>query len=141
YMRNEGSHLTVEENWLWTGTVGLFGGLFLTSDFPSQWTDEARQLIGLFWDSKGPRPPTDWKIVCSREGLPIAIRGDNKIGLYNWSDTPQTICVLLADLQLADFRDATILLTAPSAPPVTIENGCIICELQPPHSLRIAILD
>jgi hypothetical protein len=137
YMRAENSKLTPEENWLLTGTVGLFGGLFLTSDFPSQWDDAARQLIAQFWNAAGPQRPTDWRVVCTREGLPIAFRANHRVALYNWSDTPQTVRVPLADLRV---HDVAVQSTAPASPAARIQDGHLVCDNLPPHSLRLAQL-
>ena len=135
YMRAEGSKLTGEESWLLTGTIGLFGGVLLTSDFPSQWSDEARKLVAQFWNDTGPQPPSDWRVVCSPEGLPVAFRANQQIGLYNWSDTPQTVCVSLAALRIHDIQIAA---TVPATPPISVEDGCLVCHDQPAHSLRLA---
>ena len=67
----------------------------------------------------------------------MAFRANQQVGLYNWSDTPKMPCrVSLAALQMEDARIAA---TVPAAtPPVTVEDGCLVCRDQPPHSVRIA---
>jgi len=59
FMRKENTSLNDEENFLLTGSVALLGGVFLTSDLPSQWSPESRRIVDSLWTKQGPRIP-DW---------------------------------------------------------------------------------
>jgi hypothetical protein len=137
HMRTVNAHLTDEENWLLTATVGLFGGPFLTSDYPSQWSDAARRLIANFWNTAGPQPPANGRVVHSGDGLPLAFRANGQVALYNWADMPRTVRVPLAALRAGAVAVSR---TLPATPPLRLVGDCLICENQPPHSLRLAHL-
>jgi len=144
----ENPNLTTEETWLHTGTLGLLGGVFLTSDNPSQWSEEAKRRVALFFNDTGPRPPADWRVAYGEDGLPNALWvsyeagtvPQHQIGLYNWGDSPQTVRVPLASLRLTSADVQNIAQTLPEGPAVEIEADYLLCRDQPPHSLRIAVV-
>jgi hypothetical protein len=144
YMRSERSHLTPEESWLLTGTIGLMGGVFLTSDFASQWDAEAKRRIGYFWNEKGPVLPAEQRCLFLPDGTVQALcvtRADGegwRVGLYNWSDDAATIRVSLDVLRLP--ASAQVQGSFPEAPAGRLDHGALVCENQPPHSLRIVEL-
>jgi hypothetical protein len=123
YMRREKTRLTPEENYVLTGTLGLIGGVFLTSDWPSQWTPEAAESVRKFWTG---RVPVEEKMLLTADG---AIRaylvaykdGGHAVGIYNWSDQPATTRVTREELGLGPGE------------PLGFPN-------QPAHSLRIVSL-
>ncbi|MBN1553513.1 MAG: alpha-galactosidase [Phycisphaerae bacterium] len=144
FMRSEHSKLNLEESWFLTGTVGLIGGVFLTSDFASQWSDEAARRVQYFWNETGPIPPGLQRGVYESDGKHRALcvtRADGKgwrVGLYNWSDEAAAIRVSLEELQVSG--SATLAGSFPETPPICLDGGELVCENQPPHSMRIAEL-
>jgi hypothetical protein len=145
YMRTANTKLTEEESYLLTGTIGLFGGIFLTSDLPSQWSPQAQAAIRKFWNSGGPRVPSDQRVLWSPNGEIRAYRvsyGDGRIpphqvGLYNCSDAAQETGVPLSELGLIMGGDWQ-LLGASQDRGIEFVNQTLVVEQQPPHSLRIA---
>ncbi len=142
-MRSENSSLNAEESFLLTGTIGLFGGMFLTSDFPSQWSDEAKSAMLEFWQHNGKNKPYDYRICWDSHQNVRAYRvsvssGDeilHAVGLYNWSEEVCDIAVTLADVGLCSDISWNL-----GGEEVYLEDGVLIAKQQPPHSLRIARL-
>ena len=139
YMRSTNSGLSPEESWVLTGTIGLIGGVFLTSDFASQWEGEAARRVRYFWNSAGPHRPADQQGVYAA-GVVEALRvtdadGSHRVGLYNWADEARTVSVPLAALRLRG--PVRVLGSFPETPPVRIIDGTFVCENQPPHSVRV----
>jgi len=137
------SRLSEEERRVLTGTIGLFGGLFLTADLPSQWNADETEFVRRFWSPAGPRTPRSHYVVWSAGGEVTAYRvshGDTRspahgIGLYNWSEAPRDTGVRLSDTHL----DPSHLRLTPesTAAGATLSDGMIRIPGQPPHSLRI----
>jgi hypothetical protein len=144
YMRSQHSRLTPEESWFLTGTIGLMGGVFLTSDFASQWDDQAKHRVAYFWNEKGPILPKEQRCIFMPDGTVQALcvtRADGagwRVGLYNWNDAPATVRVSLDILRVP--ASAHIQNSFPETPPVYLNQGSLVCENQPPHSLRIVEL-
>jgi hypothetical protein len=146
YMRQERLQMNSEEAWCLTGTIGMLGGVFQTSDFASQWSDKAAELVRVFWNDIGPQVPTDFHVVYSADGVPQAIRfsypADSaipvRVVLYNWSDEPATVRLPLAALRLPQPERWKISKTVISA--ARLEAQCLVINDLPPHSLRIAEL-
>ncbi len=144
YMRAEKSQLTEEESYLLTGTLGLFGGIFLTSDFPTQWTDARADAVREFWTQAGIRRPTIQRVVWSPEGRPLAYvvsyadgrAPTHRIGIYNWTDQTSDLRMKLADLELAGSAGRFSAMGRSVA--LQFADGEIVSPAQPPHSLRIA---
>jgi hypothetical protein len=122
YMRREKTRLTPEENYVLTGTLGLIGGVFLTSDWPSQWTPEAAESVRKFWTG---RVPVEQKMLLTADGsiraYLVTYKNGHAVGIYNWSDQPATTRVTREELGLAPGE------------PLGFPN-------QPAHSLRIVEL-
>jgi len=145
HMRHENLSITNEEAWCLTGTIGMIGGVFLTSDFPSQWSAKAQEQVRIFWNSNGPKMPTDFYVAYSSDGLPQAIRFSydsdsaipHRIVVYNWSDKQATLRLPLAALR---FPQATGIKIKPDLTPLSnarIESQHLICDNLSPHSLCI----
>ena len=109
YFLRDGVQMNLEERYLQVGTVGLAGELFLTSDFPSQWSPEEKAILKEFWNNQaGLRVPSDQYAAYATDGLPTAYRASyatgpgpqHQVGLYNWGNEPQTIRVALRDIGL-----------------------------------------
>jgi len=144
YMRQVKTSLTDEENWLLTGSIGLMGGLFLTSDFPSQWSEPSRARIARFWNAEGPRTPVSQHIVFGADGTPLAYRVSyaegavrHRIGIYNWADEARDTEV---SLSAAGIPPGARLSLAPGGEGLMLAENKISVKAQPPHSLRIADL-
>jgi hypothetical protein len=145
YMRQKKTRLTPEENFLLTGTLGLLGGVFLTSDWPSQWSGEAKAIVREFWTANGVSAPLQHRMVLTAEGNIEAYRVSyaetqnprHRIGLYNWSDWPQTIRVSLAaaGIEPGAIRQLSV---KEGVRGIRLHNGFLEHEAQPAHSLRIA---
>ena len=144
-MRKENSTLTDEENHLLMGTIGLMGGVFLTSDFPSQWSAAAKEAVQEFWNASGPCPPLRHYIFFDSDGAPKAYRvsyGDDKIpqhliAIYNWSSEHRDVCVSLQKLRLKPGISWQLLKTQRNRD-IQLVNGSLLIKKQPPHSVRIA---
>ena len=149
YMRKENSSLTEEENYLLTGSTGLMGGAFLTSDFPSQWDAKSKQTVEEFWNTKSPEIPLHQYIYYSDDGSPIAFltcskdgnKIKNRVGIYNWSDQPVDISVDIKELGLNEnikwqIKDFSKVFNARAL----LEKNIIKIKQQPPHSIRIVEL-
>jgi len=148
FMRKANSSLNEEENFLLTGSIGLIGGVFLTSDYPSQWSQEARKAVDAFWTPEGPRVPArhfvdygdDNAIKAYMVSYNDAKAGpQHRVGLYNWSDGSQTIRIAMNELKLkSDLKWKA----APFLPQqsVSLQDSSIVVQNMPAHSLRIVDL-
>ena len=141
YMRRAKNALSDEENWLLTGSIGLIGGLFLTSDLPSQWSADARARVARFWNVDGPRAPVTQRILFAADGAPIAYRVTyaggapaHRVALYNWTDAPMTTRASLAELGLP----AGVALGPASDAGMATGRGVLTVPTHPPHAIRIA---
>ncbi|HEY5503757.1 MAG TPA: hypothetical protein VIK28_01265, partial [Sedimentisphaerales bacterium] len=148
YMRKENTSLNEEESFLLTGSIGLIGGIFLTSDYPSQWNPEARNAVDAFWTKEGPRIPArhfvDYDDNNSIKAYLVSYNDgkkgpQHKVGIYNWSDKTETISVPFKELKLKSSLNwkATPFIHKPV---VKLQNNSIVVENMPPHSLRIVDL-
>ncbi len=138
-MRAERSKLSEEESYLLTGTLGLFGGLFVTSDWPSQWTGERAEAVREFWTAAGIRRPSGHRVLWSADGAPLSYRVSyddkaavrHRVALYNWTGEARDVGLAGRYRLSAAARSKTL----------RMENGLILSKAQPPHSLRIANLE
>ena len=144
YMRQEDSDLTESENTLLTGTIGLMGGVFLTSDFPSQWSQDDQEVIKQFWNAQGPRVPAQHFMLFSDDGAPQAYRvsyddgqlPQHAVGFYNWTDQVTNIRTSLAELGLQEtvqWKTTRLI----SSSQVSLTNEEFVINQQPPHSLTL----
>ena len=144
-MRQENSTLTDEENYLLMGTLGLMGGLFLTSDFPSQWSAAAKEAVLEFWTASGPCTPLRHYVNFATDGVPEAYRvsyGDDQtpqhlIGIYNWDIKHRDLCVPLTKLRLKPDVPWQLTKTQWNRD-IQLVNDSLVIKNQPPHSIRIA---
>jgi hypothetical protein len=146
YLRAEMSDLSFEQSHLLTGTQGLLGTAFLTSDFADQWSAAARAIAHRYWNASGPRVPLRQRLVLRPDGLPSAIgvaygRGDYAVGLYNWGPEAGDITVSLKDLGLpaGTAYSASAAFAMPEK--VALTEGRLTVFLQPADSLRIIRLE
>ena len=147
YMRTENSDLSDEENRCLTGTIGLLGGAFITSDFASQWSPEAQEFVRAFWSTEGPRAPESLYFDFDPEGTIQAFRvsysgndgPDHGVALYNFADGEATIRVPLERLGL-DAKAAWSLSALGEGGSMALNDGCLTVVDQPGHSLRIGYL-
>ena len=145
FMRKCG--LSPEERYLLTGTIALFGGVFITSDWPSQWSPAAQATMREFWTATGPQPPMDQRVFWSGHGIPLAYRVTHtakraqrhQVGIYNWSDKAEDIRVPLKDVGL-DENAAWHVSASLRDQGIRLEDKSLVFKVQPPHSLRIANL-
>jgi hypothetical protein len=145
YMRRERSQLNFEQSHLLTGTQGLLGTALLTSDFASQWSTPAEDVVRRYWNRQGPRVPRMQRIVLNPDGLPAALAvaygdGDYAVGLYNWSTNATTVTAGLADLRLPSTDAFTTELASPGHEPVALADGRLTVTGQPGESLRVVAL-
>ena len=144
YLRRERNALTDDENYLLTGSIGLMGGLLLTSDFPSQWSASARKKLGPFWNTDGPRVPARHRILYSPAGDPLAYlvtyndgkQPRHRLGIYNWTDASTDVTVSLSAVGLKPGRGWRVVPLAGNEPG-SLQNGVLQSQRQPAHSLRI----
>ena len=145
YMRRENVSMSAAEAWCLTGTLGMIGGAFLTSDFASQWIPDAQQQVREFWNSAGPQIPRDFHVAYSADGIPQAIRFSygpeavvpHCVVVYNWSNEPATVRLPLTALRFPPA--ASLHLPPPVAGqiPAKLEDQSLLIGPIPPHSLRI----
>jgi hypothetical protein len=148
HMREENLRMSQDEAWCLTGTVGLLGGMFVSSDFPSQWSAGAAEQVRCFWNDAGPMPPQDLRVAYAADGTPRLVRvscfraGEwvHRVAVYNWGDEAATVTGPLDAVGLAGRVDGAIRRGMPANAPVRLEAGRLVCEAMPPHSLRIAEL-
>jgi len=145
YMRTEKTSLNNEENFLLTGTIGLIGGAFLTSDLPSQWSADAKKTVDTFWTKEGPSVPSHSYVLYDDNDRIKAYlvsyaepQGgiQHKVGIYNLNDKKETVQITLKDLKLNPNLQWSIEPLSEEQS-TTYKNGTIMIENQPPHSLRI----
>lgn len=142
YMRSEHSNLSLEESWVLTGTIGLIGGVFLTSDFASQWSAEAARRVRHFWNATGPAVPSAHYAAFDAAGRIAALRVSagtrHRIGLYNWDDDARAVRLPLAALQFE--KTLRVNGVFPDDLSVRLDGGELVATGQPKHSLRIVEL-
>lgn len=147
-MRKENSALSFDENYLLTGTIGMFGGLFLTSDVASQWSPEAVSAVKEFWDESGTHTPCDHRVCWDSDGNVCAYRVSviengimyHKVGLYNWTESEQDTYISLESVGLSTDSKWRLAAT-PRNSELTLTDGIIGVLKQPRHSLRICTLE
>ncbi len=140
YMRDEKSDLNFEQSQLLTGTEGLLGTAFLTSDFADQWSPAAASFVRRFWNAQGPRVPRMQHIVLNPDGLPAGLavaygNGEYAVGLYNWKEAPLDVSIPLRDLRIPEKHGFTLKSSHPEQ--VTLADGKLTVHRQPGESLRI----
>lgn len=141
YMRAEKSELTPEQSRLLTGTQGLLGTAFLTSDFADQWSPEAREFVSRHWNASRPRVPVMLRLALRPDGLPAAVAaaydgGQYTAGLYNWSEQAADTTVALSALGIPDTVH-----TRAATDGTALNGPVIIHHHQPPASLRVIELE
>ncbi len=144
FMRKENSKLNEEENFLLTGSVGLMGGVFMTSDLPDQWTPRGLEQIKAFWT---PRIPVRHFVLYgennSIRAYMVSFKDEkgpsHRVGIYNWSDVGKTISIPMSELNFKKGIkwNATPFLNTQS---IKLQGNSIVVENMPPHSLRIVDL-
>ncbi len=145
-MRSENSGLSGEEKRILTGTIGLFGGTFLTSDFPSQWTADDAAYVRRFWNGEGPRVPRTQYVIRDADGRIVAYRvsyGDgrpaHRVALYNLSDAACDIQLSLSDAHI-DSSEGLDVAAESVAIGASLADGVVRVPKQPAHSVRIVDL-
>lgn len=145
YMRPQEPVQKSEENFLLTGSIGLMGGLFLTSDCPSQWSAEARKVVDAFYTKEGPKVPIQQRIVMEGANTLKAYlvrypdqykKSHYRVGVYNWNDTTSSSSLTLKELHINPKARYSI---KPFFHEQTINKNddVISIDKQPAHSLRI----
>ena len=146
YMRREITSLTAEENYLLTGTVGLIGGVFITSDYPSQWSDSAKEAVAEFWNNDGPRVPFRNYILYSDKGIPEAFcvsyndgkAPQHRIGFYNWTSDRLSKQIPLSAFSInpaVNWKSSAASKSYPAD--INMDKQKFIIKNQPANSLRI----
>ncbi len=141
YMRDENSELNFEQSHILTGTQGLLGTAFLTSDFADRWTSEASAVVKTYWNRSSPAFPAAQRLHLREDGLPAALAvasrpGEFTVAIYNWDDQPADISLALQDLRIPAGNYST----APAdfgKESSQVVNGSLTIRLQPSCSLRI----
>lgn len=144
-LRSVASKLNMEERRLQTGTLGLSGGIFLTSDFPSQWAPQDAEFVRQFWNDRGPIRPERQYVAWSKEGEIVAYRASfnaaagwiHRVGLYNWDDKPRNTAVSLDAVRLSP---KVCLMGGATREGYRLHDGVISVSEQPAHSMRIVDL-
>ena len=145
YMRKEKSSIGFEQSHLLTGTQGLLGTVFITSDFADQWSAPSADVVKNYWNKTGPRMPVAQRLVMTPEGLPAAVavadeNGEIKVGLYNWDTKPRDISIPLEQLRIPTSPSRRARLGSIGTEKVELKNGIITVHAQPAESLRIVTL-
>lgn len=142
-MRTENSSLSYEESYLLTGTIGLFDGMFLTSDFPSQWSSEATQAVREIWGMHNTGVNRGYRISWDSDQNVRAYRVSYErdhvlyhlIGVYNWSENECDTGVSLEEVALCADQKWKL-----SGDGFCLSDGRLLVKDQPAHSLRIVCL-
>jgi hypothetical protein len=141
YMRSENSSLNFEQSCLLTGTQGLLGTAFLTSDFADQWSPQAREVVKTYWNRQGPSVPARLRALLDAEGLPAAIvaaygQGEYIVAVYNWSTAARDISIRLTDLRLPGAKNCTALLIGTGSESIRLSEDVLTITDQPGQSMR-----
>jgi hypothetical protein len=144
YLGQQGN-LTQEERYLQTGTIGLMGGLMLTSDLPKEWSASDREFLSLFWTTAGPHVPSRHYVLWDAQGTPLAYLvsyedgplPEHRLGIYNWTDKPQNIEIKLDKLLLKPELKWELKPLLHYEEDIKLTSGNITVYKQPPHSIRI----
>ena len=139
FMREENSKMNLEESWLLTGTVGLLGMVFLTSDLGTQWYEEATRRVKLFWNDEGIKTPKKIQII-AKEELPDAVcmtqqNDEILIGIYNFEDESTDGSIDLSKVKGLNYDFNAICLEGDRVPEV--HDNLLTIKDMPPHSIRI----
>ena len=146
YQRREKSALNFEQSHILTGTQGLLGTAFLTSDWAGQWDAQATEVVKTYWNQTGPVVPAAQHLFLRPDGLPAALavaygKGDYAVAVYNWESTPADITISLKDLRIpaaaTDYRTSH---GDFGKEPIDVTNGQLTIHGQPGESLRIVRL-
>ena len=136
YMR-KGTELSFEESWIWTGTVGILGSVFITSDFPTQWSEEERARVDYFWRDGGVVIPNIIKTVQEENGdvLALYVKSDDylRVCVYNWNDFTSDIVIDISSFGI----DGQPKRAFPDDVKAITENGFLNCKAMLAHSMRI----
>lgn len=136
YMRDMET-MNLEQEWIWTGTVGAVGSVFLTSDSPSQWSAEALRRVRYFWRDGGIAPPEKIVLQYGTDGTISAVYVKNRYGrrvlVYNWKNQSAEVCVDLDEFGLEGTPDEIF----PDGISCRSEGALLRCVGLPPESMRI----
>ncbi len=136
YMR-ETNNLGLEQRWIWTGTVGAIGSVFLTSDYASQWDAESVERIKYFWRDNGVTPPEKIKMVFAEDNSITAVYVKNKYGIrvlvYNWADADADIACDISEFGIEGQPKGAF----PADISVAYDKGVLKCGKLKPFSMRI----
>lgn len=144
YMRSEKSDLNFEQSHILTGTQGLLGTAFLTSDFADQWSPEAAAVVRSHWNRSSPTVPAAQRLLLRPDGLPAALvvvrqDGEFTVGIYHWDDQPADISIALRDLRIPS-GEYTITSADFGKESSAVSDGILTIRAQAACSLRILSL-
>jgi hypothetical protein len=142
YMRKEMSDLNFELSNMLTSTQGLLGTVFLTSDYPDQWNEDAKMVVRQYLNKKGPRVSSMQHIVLTNDGLPVALsvayeNGEYAVGIYNWEQKNHDVSVTIQELRILENIDFLTNMIFPGTEDISFKDGRITIFNQPAESLRI----
>jgi hypothetical protein len=142
YLRKEKSRLNFEQSHILTGTQGLLGTAFLTSDWADQWNAQATDVVKTYWNQTGPVVPAAQHLLLRPDGLPAALaiayaRGDYAVAVYNWESAPRDLTIALKDLRIPAATDYRTAHDDYGQEPTGVANGTLTIHGQPGESLRI----
>ena len=145
YLRKEKSRLNFEQSHILTGTQGLLGTAFLTSDWAEQWDAQATEVVKTYWNKAGPIVPAAQHLLLRPDGLPAALavayaKGDYAVAVYNWENAPGDIAISLKDLRIPAATDLSTSHGDFGHEPIGVANGALTIHGQPGESLRIVRL-
>jgi hypothetical protein len=142
YQRREKSQLNFEQSHMLTGTHGLLGMAFLTSDWAGQWDAQATEVVKTYWNQTGPIVPAAQHLFLRPDGLPAALavayeKGEYAVTVYNSVITPSDITIFLKDLRIPAATDYSTSHGDFGKEPIGVKNGELTIHGQPGESLRI----
>lgn len=145
YLRKEKSRLTFEQSHILTGTQGLLGTAFLTSDWAGQWDDRATAVVKSYWNKTGPIVPAAQHLLLRPDGLPAALavaygKGDYAVAVYQWEHAAGDIAISLKDLRIPVTTGFRTSHGDFGQEPARVANGVLTIQGQPGESLRIVRL-
>ena len=141
FMRSENSKLNFEQSHILTGTQGVLGTAFLTSDFADQWSPEATAVVRSYWNRESPAFPESQRLLLRDDGLPAALAvsrkpGELSVAIYNWENKPSDIRIALKELRIppGDYTAGPADFGRESS---SVSGDTLVIRGQPAGSLRI----
>lgn len=134
-----------EEQSLLLTVNGMMGGMFYTSDLPSEWSSAARKRVLEFWGTDKPGPAENPRLAFDPQtDLPYALKVERTIdgrrriqcALFNFSDQEAVLSVNLSKLGLPPLHHWSVVCSDDG---ISLQKDELVSK-QPAHSARWVLL-